>query len=135
MASHGEEIGTEFPGIRTSPRTGGPVREPPADVPDADSLELGSPWDDPNRVVRILCPKGHELETPVSMVGTDAMCPHCSAQFRLRYEDSLEYREELEKEREQREERFGRSALRWAIVTTVLVVLGLVGLILFGSMK
>jgi hypothetical protein len=89
------------------------------------------PEPEPDPIVHILCPNGHELETPMSMVGTDAMCPHCEAQFRLRYEDSREYREKKQKEREHREAMFSRKALNFAIVTAVLVMIGLIGLMVF----
>ena len=63
------------------------------------------------------------------------MCPHCSAQFRLRFEDSLEYKEEKKKESQRRETAFGRSALKWAIMLAVLVGVGLIGLIIANQMR
>jgi hypothetical protein len=101
-----------------------PVPQPPA---PASEPVRGDPAED--RIVHLLCPNGHELETPLSIVGSDAMCPECSAEFRLRYEDSREYKEEKWKERERREAAFGSKALHWAIVTAALVTLLLLGLI------
>jgi len=118
---------------------GPPPHEPQPPVAGGDGAAgaapaTGSPLEeDPDRIVHILCPNGHELETPMSMVGTDAMCPHCEVAFRLRYEDSLEYREQKRKEREHREAVFGRKALNFAIVTAVLVLLGLIGLMIFAA--
>jgi hypothetical protein len=98
-----------------------------------DAPQQSPPEEDPDRIVHILCPNGHELETPMSMIGSDAMCPHCEAQFQLRYEDSREYQEQKAKEREQREAAFGRKALQWAIAAAALVVIGLLALILVSS--
>jgi uncharacterized Zn finger protein (UPF0148 family) len=105
----------------------------PATEPQAKSPEAPEAQDDPDRIVHILCPNGHELETPMSMVGSDAMCPHCSAEFHLRHEDSREYREEKAKQRELREANFDRKALQWAIVAAALVILGLLWLIVASS--
>ncbi len=93
------------------------------------------PEEEPDPIVHILCPNGHELETPMSMVGTDAMCPHCEVQFRLLYEDSTEYREKKRKDREHREAAFGRKALNFAIITAVLVMASLIGLMVFYGMQ
>ena len=42
-------------------------------------------------MLHIPCPNGHELETPLDMVGQRALCPHCGVEFRLRREKSIEY--------------------------------------------
>src|SRR5256885_376278 len=89
--------------------------------PVAPAVEQAAPQEEPDPLVHILCPNGHELETPMSMVGTDAMCPHCQVAFRLRYEDSTEYREKKQKERERREAAFGKKALQFAIIAAVLI--------------
>lgn len=91
-------------------------------------FDLGAPQDDPNRIVTVICPSGCELETPMDMIGTDAMCPQCNAQFRLRYEDTLEYKQEREAEKERRAHQFSESALKWAIVMAVLIGIGIVGM-------
>lgn len=96
---------------------------------------LGTAEDDPNRIVHIICPEGHELPTPMSMIGQDAMCPHCSSLFRLRYEDTKEAQEEAERMREFKERQFGEKALRWAIVAAVLVGISLVGMIAILVLK
>ncbi len=130
----GGDGAAQFPSVTMGPSVGPPGGQNAgtgAEVPDFSA----SPKDDPNRVIRIICPEGHELQTPMDMVGTDAMCPHCSTQFRLRYEDSLEYKEEREQQRLRREEAFGQGALKWAIVAAVLVILGLVGLMVLKAVS
>jgi hypothetical protein len=107
---------------------------PPATVKQEEPPEP-KPEEDPNRIVRIPCPKGHELQTPMSMIGMDAMCPECSEQFTLRYEDSLEYKAEQAIERERREEEFNRRVLKWSIIAAVIVVLGLITLILIAALS
>jgi hypothetical protein len=75
------------------------------------------PGDLASSVVHIPCPNGHELETPLDMIGEQVMCPHCRARFVLREEDSVEYRIR-EENLEQRRARFW---LTWAITAAVLV--------------
>ncbi len=71
----------------------------------------------------------------MSMVGTDAMCPHCEVQFRLLYEDSTEYRDKKRRDRERREAAFGRKALNFAIIAAVMVMASLIGLMVFSAMQ
>jgi len=103
--------------------------------PPAPEFDLTNPQDDPNRVVTVICPTGCELETPMSMIGTDAMCPQCNVQFRLRYEDTLEYKEEQEREKQRREEQFSQNALKWAIITAVLVGIAIIGMFVMVAMR
>jgi hypothetical protein len=42
-------------------------------------------------LLHIPCPNGHELETPLDMIGQRAKCPHCGVEFRLRREKSIEF--------------------------------------------
>ncbi len=68
----------------------------PAKVDD-DLLEgagIGSIVDE--SILHIPCPNGHELETPLDMLGQRAMCPHCGAEFKLKREKSIEYLREQE---------------------------------------
>jgi hypothetical protein len=46
--------------------------------------------------LHIPCPNGHELETPLDMIGQRVLCPHCKVQFRLKREKSIEYQHEQE---------------------------------------
>jgi len=120
----------EFPKLNVGPAD--PLAGDPAPV---EAPKLDPTQDDPDRVIHIICPNGHELETPMSMVGDDAMCPHCSAQFRLRFEDSLEHKEEKKKEALRRETAFERGALKWAISLAVLVGVGIIGLVIASQMR
>lgn len=95
--------------------------------------EDSAPPEEEDPLIHIVCPNGHELETPMSMVGTDAMCPHCEVEFRLQYEDSIEYRDKKRQERERREAAFGRKALNFAIITAVLVMAILIGLMVYSA--
>ncbi len=101
----------------------------PAEAPPEPKVEE-APKEDPNRTVQIPCPKGHVLHTPMSMIGQDAMCPDCGEQFNLRYEDSLEGKEEREKARQEREERLNKIILRSAIGAAVVVGLAIVTMII-----
>ena len=95
----------------------------------------GQPQDDPNRIVTVICPNGCELETPMEMIGTDAMCPQCNAQFRLRYEDTLEYKQERAEEKERREHAFSENALKWAIALAVIIGLGIIGMFVMIAIR
>ena len=107
-----------FPGIST----GADFGRAPADV----AVQLGSTSADQQSLLHIPCPHGHLLETPREMLGQDAMCPYCQAQFRLRFEDSQEYRQEKVERRERREQKLGRAWLHWTIAAAVIVVLGVI---------
>jgi len=116
-AEEPEEEG--FPGIRT----GGPQAQP-GEVP-----AFGLAAAEQASVVHVICPHGHVLETPRDMLGQDAMCPYCEAEFRLRFEDTEEYRREREEQRERREQKLGKAWMHWAIAVAVVVVLGVIILI------
>jgi hypothetical protein len=77
-------------------------------------------------VVHIPCPNGHELETPVEMLGEEVLCPHCGVQFKLRNEDSKEYHV-LQENLEHRRAQFW---LNWAIAASVVVGLGLLTMLI-----
>jgi uncharacterized Zn-finger protein len=117
---------SDFPGIRTEPEPGrgGAAADVPTRFETPGAAELP--------IVHVICPNGHELETPREMLDQEALCPFCQAQFRLRLEDSAEYREEKAKERARQEMRAGQLWLRWAIAAAVVVVLGLILLIVFS---
>lgn len=82
-------------------------------------------------VVHLACPHGHELETPRDLLGTDVACPVCGVEFRLRREDTSEYRAEKRAERERKELQFGNKMMNFAIVTAVLVVLAIILMALY----
>ncbi len=77
-------------------------------------------------IVHVLCPSGHELETPRDMLGQDAMCPYCQVQFRLRFEDSVEYRQQKAEEEELRLSRSAKAWLHWSIAAAAVVLVGVV---------
>jgi len=81
----------------------------------------------------IRCPNGHELETPREMLGQEALCPFCRAQFVLRMEESREYMAYKAAEEARRQERLGKLWLRWAIAAAVVVVLMMVVLIVLAA--
>jgi len=86
-------------------------------------------------VVHISCPLGHILETPLKMIGEDAMCPFCQAEFRLRYEDSLEYKQARAEQIERREARLGETWLRWSIAIATAVLVALAFLVAYAMTK
>ncbi len=86
-------------------------------------------------VIHVLCPSGHELETPRDMVGQDAMCPFCQTVFHLRYEDSVEYRQHKAEEEERRVQRAGQTWMLWACGIAVGVVGALIVLAALAMSK
>ncbi len=114
--------GEAFPAFQAAPdfsAVGGVG--PPKEALDPSELPAQGP-----RTLHIPCPSGHVLETPEDMVGQDVLCPFCNAQFRLRYDDSLEHRRERELEEERRQARTARAWLNWSIVTAAIVILGVI---------
>ena len=74
--------------------------------------------------MHIPCPWGHPLEITSEMLGKTAECPLCGKRFRLRYEDSLEFRRRRAKLQEKQDAKSGQIWLAWAILAAV-VILGL----------
>ncbi|MCA9187257.1 MAG: hypothetical protein R3E01_11815 [Pirellulaceae bacterium] len=85
------------------------------------------------RLLSILCPNGHPLETPEEMLNQEAICPHCGTQFLLREVDSLEYQRRQQERIEVDERRIGNFWLTWAAVALGLVVFGLGLLVLLSQ--
>ena len=81
------------------------------------------------RFLHIPCPRGHELEVPLEMVGQDVMCPHCQTQFRLRDKDSIEHKQQRRQELELKDYKTGQLWMTWAVVIAVAVLIGLAVLI------
>lgn len=106
----------QFPGVQEPAAAPEPVPEEP-------------------QTVRILCPNGHELHTPMNMIGMQAACPECNAEFLLRYEDSIEYIEKKKAARLARDEAFNKAALKYSIIAAVVVVLALIGMMIVASMR
>lgn len=121
------EPGAEFPswapsGPQQASAEGGPS---PPEVSGEEALE--------SSVVHILCPSGHELETPREMLGQEALCPFCQVQFRLRWEDSREYRREKQLELQRRMARQSKLWLQWSIAAAVVVVTALIIMIVVAA--
>ena len=116
-----------FPGIQTPGDFLGGVG------PDAGLSPSELPGAARQDILHILCPSGHQLETPWEMLGQDALCPYCQVQFRLRFEDSLEGKQERSEERDRNEQKKGRAWLHWAIAAAVVVVFGVIILILLAT--
>jgi len=79
-------------------------------------------------IVHIPCPNGHELETPLDMIGQEVLCPHCGAQFRLRNEDSLEFKHAQDIIDRKR----ARAWFNAAIAAAVVVLIGLATMIVIS---
>ncbi len=122
-----EPAAEQFPGIQSAPEFGSstnPDDPPPQfDVPNSSQQEI----------LHIPCPAGHELETPRDMLGQDALCPYCEAQFQLRLEDSVEYRKEHEEAQMRRDLQLGKSWMYWSIGAAVAVVMGVIVLIVVAA--
>ncbi len=82
-------------------------------------------------LLHIPCPNGHELETPVDMLGQYVQCPQCGVQFRLRRERSVEHRHELEI-LDRKRARFWFQLSIMAATFVTLIVLVLIGMIIFS---
>jgi hypothetical protein len=128
-----------FPGVVTGPTITGPTNEvpqfqpepqPPSEPAPAPAAEPVPEKQEP-RIVRIPCPQGHELQTPMDMIGQDVLCPFCSTQFHLKFEDSVEYKEEQAKLKQRREEQLNQAALKWSIIAAVVVVVGILAMIVY----
>lgn len=106
-----------------------------------DVAAVPGPWEEESnqldelKIHLIPCPKGHLLETPDDMLDQEVLCPFCNTQFRLRYADSMEARNQYEREIAARDARRGQLWLKWAIGIAVLVVLGMIGLIVAANLN
>jgi hypothetical protein len=132
-----------FPGIVTGGETGAAPQEAPpqmqtgapGEAPPAAEAKPAEPEKKEPRIVRIPCPQGHELQTPMDMVNQDVLCPICNTQFHLRYEDSIEFKEEQAELRRRKAEQLNQAALKWSIIAAVVVVLGILGMILYLALR
>jgi len=114
----------------------GPKFGPGASAQSATGVDVSQlPGAGDSSVVHILCPSGHSLETPRDMLGQEAMCPFCQAQFRLRLQDSVEYKRQRAEEEERRERQLGQTWLRWSIAVAVAVVAAVVMLIMVAASR
>jgi len=67
------------------------------------------------------------------MLGQEALCPFCQVQFRLRWEDSLEYRREKQLEVERRLARQSKLWMQWSIAAAVAVLIALIIMIAIAA--
>lgn len=87
-----------------------------------------------SRILRIVCPRGHELPTPEDLIGTTTICPYCNAQVVVAFENSAEHRQQQQAIAKQREEESSRFGLRIAMIA-LLIVGGAFGALVFFIMK
>lgn len=107
-------------------------------VDDDDLENVGAADDDtPGHVVveeallHIPCPNGHELETPLDMIGQRVMCPQCGAEFRLRREKSFEYL----RQQEILDRRRGKFWFQLAVLAAGFVVVVLLAMIVMTALR
>lgn len=83
-------------------------------------------------IYHIPCPRGHLLDAPLDMLGQEVMCPFCSTQFRLRYQDSQEAEQERNTWQERSEAIRAQQWMKWAITAAALVALMLAIMIAYS---
>ncbi len=104
---------------------------PSLDLAEIAATELGTTIRD-EPMLHIPCPNGHELETPMDMVGQRAQCPHCGVEFKLRREKSIEYLHQQEMlDRRRAKFWFQLSIMVASFVIVVLLVM--VGIMIFSQ--
>jgi hypothetical protein len=82
-------------------------------------------------LLHIPCPNGHELETPLDMIGQRAKCPHCGVEFRLKREKSIEYI----RQQEALERRQAKFWFQLAIIAASFVVVVLIAMIVISAVS
>lgn len=127
-----------FPGIQTEAPAGPAATTTAPQQPAAAPTEPAAPPPEEKkepRIVRIPCPQGHELQTPMDMVNQEVLCPICSTQFHLRYEDSIEFKEEQAELRRRKAESLNYAAMKWSIIAAVVIVVAILGMIVYMAVK
>jgi hypothetical protein len=81
------------------------------------------------RNFKIICPNGHEVPTPEDMFGMQALCPFCNAQMDLKYEASVEYRQQQELQQRIRDDQTNKFWMKASIFGAIIVGLLLVGMV------
>jgi hypothetical protein len=120
-----------MPVIRTEPEAQpAPAATPSEPAPAPPLEEKKEP-----RIVRIPCPQGHELQTPMDMLKQEVLCPICGTQFHLRYEDSIEFKEEQTELRRRKAEQLNQAALKWSIIAAIVIVLCIVAMIIYLALR
>ena len=126
-------IQTEPPSAPAASTTAPP--EPPAATATPPAQPAAQEEKKEPRIVRSPCPQGHELQTPMDMVNQEVLCPVCGTQFYLRYEDSIEFKQEQAELRRRKAEHLNQAALKWSIVAAVVIVLTILGMIVYLAMR
>ena len=87
---------------------------------------------DPN-LFHIPCPNGHILETPKEMLGQAAACPYCGVEYRLKKENSQEYRQHQMFQQRAKDRKASNFWFNLTIVFAVVIVIGLLIMIISSS--
>ena len=101
-------------------------------APESAPAEPEAAESEEESLLHIPCPNGHPLETPRDMLGEYAMCPFCQAQFQLRAENSIEFRQQRSQKYAQRERQIGSQWMNAAIIAAVIVLAAVI--MLAGTM-
>ena len=123
-----------LPTIRTEEEPTGAAAPAAPSQPSAPAAKPEEEKKEP-RIVRIPCPQGHELQTPTDMLNQEVLCPICSTQFHLRYEDSVEFKEEQAEQRRRKAEQLNQAALKWSIIAAVVIVLSIVAMVIYLAVR
>jgi hypothetical protein len=126
-----------MPVIKTEPE---PQNAPAAAASSEPAGAAPAPTSPPEekkepRIVRIPCPQGHELQTPMDMLNQEVLCPICNTQFHLRYEDSIDFKEEQAELRRRKAEQLNQAALKWSIIAAVVIVLAIITMIIYLAVR
>jgi hypothetical protein len=119
-----------IPSFAAPPAPGSPAAPPPAFPGSA----AAPPGGIPAAPLRIPCPRGHVLDAPATMLGQRVVCPRCNEFFVLDPENSVERREQREREAA---EQAARDATRWlvrAIWVAALVITALVAMTFIATL-
>lgn len=83
--------------------------------------------------IHVTCPAGHSLKVSSDLISKTVRCPVCKEQFKVRYEDSVEFGQRKAKMLQQKDEKAGQIWLAWAILAAVGVLVGLIVLMFMFS--
>ena len=85
--------------------------------------------------LHIPCPRGHVLDVPAAMLGQRVVCPKCNEFFVLDAENSVERRQQREREIAEGEAREARRWLIRAIWVAAIVMAALVAMIFVSTLQ
>ncbi|MGC3971734.1 MAG: hypothetical protein QM775_31645 [Pirellulales bacterium] len=81
------------------------------------------------RILKILCPRGHELPTPEDLLGTTTICPYCNQSVVVSMENSVEHRNQLQAAQRERDDASNRFLMRIVMTAGALGVAAVGGMI------